>query len=104
MANSRLSGILKPPQTEQEKIEAYAALTKLIETMFDGNKNRMSRELGFTRNAVSFWFSKGYVGSQAALSIERGLTPIHMTMEEIRPDIAKRRLSDREAVEPPVAE
>lgn len=83
---------------------AKIALDSLIETHFGGNKNRMSRELGFTRNAVSFWFSKGYIGSQAALTIERGLTPMLMTMEQVRPDIALRRKAaeaDRKPVEPP---
>jgi hypothetical protein len=100
-----LKGVMRPPKTDEEKKAAKKALDNLINNHFDGNKNKMARELGFTRNAISFWFSKGYVGAQAAMTIERGLTPINLEMKDIRPDIATRReeaRGGRPPAEPPV--
>lgn len=101
------NGLYKPPKTEQEqKMAAGALATLLAHDLFQGNKNKMASELGFTRNAVSFWFSKGYMGHQAAVKIaERKDLPFGLN--DLRPDIHARisaKTAELEKIQPPLAE
>ena len=51
-----------------------------------GNKTQLAKVCGVTRNTVSFWFSKGYIGRDSAAVV--GSNPnIPITKEELRPDI-----------------
>lgn len=83
----KFTGIIKPPEDDKEMEKCKEALDAMLVTYGD-NKNEMARKLGFTRNAISWWFSKGYVGSQAALRIEE---ETGLAMAKIRPDIHSRR-------------
>lgn len=75
--------ILAPPATEEQKLAAETALYTLL-PRFDNNKNKMARELGFARNTVSFWFSKGYLGRNAAKKIS---TDLKIPLRDLRPDL-----------------
>ena len=61
------------------------ALDKLL-AYFNGNKSQMAAACGVSRNAVSFWFSKGYIGRTSAMTIDADPT-VPMSKEELRPDI-----------------
>lgn len=63
------------------------ALNKLLDH-FAGNKSQLAHACGVSRNCVSFWFSKGYVGRETALAIDADPS-IPMTKEELRPDIKR---------------
>lgn len=67
------------------KEQCTAALYKLLDH-FAGNKAQLAASVGVSRNAVSFWFSKGLVGRESAMLIDKDKT-IPMSKEELRPDI-----------------
>ena len=81
--------ILSPPNTPDKRSLAEEALEKLL-VKYDGNKNRMARELGFARNTISFWFSKGYIGRTAARKIAGGG---ELRLQDLRPDVFSRARS-----------
>lgn len=61
------------------------ALTRLLQ-FFNGNKSQLAAACGVSRNCVSFWFAKGYIGKYSAMIID--MDPmIPMSKEELRPDI-----------------
>lgn len=81
--------LMSPPIFPEEKASCRACLDALL-AQYDGNKNEMARGLDYTRNAISWWFTKGYVGAQAALELEqRKGSPLKL--EHMRPDMARRR-------------
>lgn len=100
------NGLYKPPGTEAELAATKAALDKFLNhAKFGGNKNKMASELGFTRNAVSFWFSKGYMGHMAAMKISSDPNS-GFTMRDLRPDIQDRidaKTAELEKIKPPEA-
>lgn len=92
-------GLYKPPATEDEKKLARDALTALLNSPeFGGNKNKMAQKFGFTRNAVSFWFSKGYMGSYAATELSKDES-IGIPLVKLRPDIQARLDAQREKLD-----
>lgn len=72
----------KTPKSEEELAASKSALDKLL-AKFGGSKNELSRSTGFSRNSVSFWFSKGYMGRRAAET----LVGKGYKLEELRPDL-----------------
>ena len=71
------------PKTPQALALTKAALNKLLEEN-GGSKNELARVTGFSRNSVSFWFSKGYIGRRAA---EQLVQSKQYTLKELRPDL-----------------
>ena len=61
------------------------ALERLL-VLCGGNKTQLAAVCKVSRNAVSTWFNKGYVGRSAAMRIDADPT-IPMTKEELRPDV-----------------
>jgi hypothetical protein len=51
-----------------------------------GSKAEMARKAGMSRNAVSYWFTRGQIGRIAALKFGK-MRSIGMTKEDLRPDI-----------------
>lgn len=80
---SELPTKLPPPKTEQQKQMARAALDALLEKA-GGNKYELSRQMGVSRNTISWWFTKGYVGRNAVKQLvrDKGLDPA-----DLRPDL-----------------
>lgn len=66
-------------------VACKAALNELI-AWTGGNKSQLARVCGVTRNAVSFWVSKGYIGRETAMAIDADKA-IPFTKEQLRPDI-----------------
>lgn len=61
------------------------ALDKLL-AWVGGNKSQLASLCGVTRNTVTFWFSKGYIGRDSAMVL--GANPnVPFTKEQLRPDI-----------------
>lgn len=78
----------RPPEDFGEREACKKALGVLRDRYFSGNASEMARELGYSRNAVQYWFDKGYMGATAALELEHRS---NLTMVQMRPDIATRR-------------
>lgn len=75
--------IWRKPSSEHAKKICKTALNKLLARYT--SKNHMARELGVSRNCVSWWFSKGYVGHMVAIDLhEKGIIDI----KDTRPDLA----------------
>jgi hypothetical protein len=85
--SSRLN-VNRPPETLGEREACKRALEALRDRYFNGNASELARELGYSRNAVQYWFDKGYMGATAALELEHRS---NLTMKMMRPDIATRR-------------
>ncbi len=64
---------------------AKKALDELL-IFFGGNKSQLAKACGVTRNTVSFWFAKQYLGRDSAMVID-GRSDIPFTKEQLRPDI-----------------
>jgi hypothetical protein len=64
---------------------AKEALDALL-AYFGGNKSQLAAACGVTRNTVSFWFSKQYIGRDSAMVID-GREDIPFGKEFLRPDI-----------------
>jgi len=62
-----------------------AALVKLS-NYFNGNKSQIAAACGVSRNSVTYWFRKGYIGRGSAMLIDAN-PKIPMSKEELRPDI-----------------
>lgn len=71
-----------PPKTEEQAKAAREGLDKVLAQFT--SKNDMARGLGVTRNTVSWWFTKGFVGGS---SVTRVAQALGMEPEEVRPDI-----------------
>lgn len=70
---------------DKYKAQCEQALNELL-AYYGGNKSQMAAACGVTRNAVSFWFTKRYIGRDSAIVID--LNPnIPFTKEQLRPDI-----------------
>lgn len=89
MAEETKEALMSPPMYPEEQASCRACLDALL-AQYEGNKNEMARALDYTRNAISWWFTKGYIGAQAALELEqRKGSPLKL--EHMRPDMARRR-------------
>ena len=74
---------MRPPQTDMQKELAEKALFGLLEEC-NMNKYEMARMFGVSRNTVSWWFTRGYIGRKAARDMDRlGM----FSMKEMRPDL-----------------
>lgn len=51
-----------------------------------GTKAEMSRRAGMSRNAVSYWFTRGQIGRSAAIKFGK-IKALGMAKEDLRPDI-----------------
>jgi hypothetical protein len=72
------------PKTHEQKAAAAQGVELVLKEIGAGSKNELSRQTGFTRNSVSFWFSRGYIGRRAALVI---CEKFGYKLEQIRPDM-----------------
>lgn len=70
---------------EDYKKACRLALTDLL-AYYGGNKTQMAVATGVTRNAVSFWFTRGKIGRGTAMVVHKDPT-IPFTREQLRPDI-----------------
>ena len=78
------------PKTKADLAKAKKALNELLEKEFDGVKNKMARELGFSRNSISWWFSKGYIGSQAVSVVAE---KTGWSVQDLRPDFDEEKVA-----------
>jgi DNA-binding transcriptional regulator YdaS (Cro superfamily) len=60
------------------------SLEKLL--AYFGTKAEMARKANMSRNAVSYWFSRGQLGRLAAVKFAR-IKALGVTKEDLRPDI-----------------
>jgi len=51
-----------------------------------GTKAEMARKAGMSRNAVSYWFTRGQIGRAAAIKFGK-IKALGMSKEDLRPDI-----------------
>ena len=75
---------LRPPKTEDQKTAAREAMEKIQNERFEGSKNSMASSLGFSRNAVGYWFTNGYVGKTGAQKIVERFGDLELS--DVRPD------------------
>ena len=80
---SKIPTKLPPPKTEEQKRLAQAALDALLEGV-GGNKYELSRQMRVSRNTISWWFTKGYVGRNAVKQLMRNKG---FSLETLRPDL-----------------
>lgn len=70
------------PETPEQMEAARRGLDRVLSSF--ASKNDMARGLGVTRNTVSWWFTKGFVGGS---SVDRVAETLNLTREDVRPDI-----------------
>lgn len=66
------------------KAECQQALERVYSHF--GTKAEMARRAGMSRNAVSYWFTRGQIGRAAAIKFGK-IKDIGMSKESLRPDI-----------------
>lgn len=72
--------------TKDSKLKAACQLAlELVHSHF-GTKAEMARRAGMSRNAVSYWFTRGQIGRAAAKKFG-SMKTIPFTKEQLRPDI-----------------
>ena len=74
----------RTPSSETNRKSCTAALNRIDRRY--ASRNIMARELGVSRNTVTYWFTKGFIGHAAAVRMHQaGILPL----EESRPDLLK---------------
>jgi hypothetical protein len=72
--------LMKKPH-KKECVEALHALLAHF-----GTKAEMARQASMSRNTVSYWFTRGQVGRQAAIKFGK-MKSVPFTKEQLRPDV-----------------
>jgi len=72
--------------TKDHKLKAACQLALDLVHGHFGTKAEMARRAGMSRNAVSYWFTRGQIGRAAAIKFGK-IKALGMSKENLRPDI-----------------